>query len=614
MERYLKVGEDVTNRTNGVSLESSSSLARRRLYRKGDSCNEDGLVQGMEEEIQKKLNGTFSISRPTSVQPNAADNGKRLATSERQPILSPAVTTTANAATLPESKQLQQNDIESITPPVSLSNNVQVNLADELNDRQSQQHNGSDENQHQSDSDHPKSNSVGKSKDNSNRQIHISILRDWSGTSEELKDDESGDGEDGVNCESDKLAEDPISKVDNQSPAKASKVRHLRSRNNETGDTISSRSSRNVHAHVSNAHQIKEGQGSDQDGHCTNNETEKLQKGNGSKKAKTESVRATQQRQVFYCEHRDSEENEPADEGQPSTRRTRNQLIKRDKTKSRQGNNKKPTESQAKSPEECEIDQGNAVETNENKRPKNSQPKGSKKRLDVDDVEQQANPHEAEWSKRSQEDVAIESVNDVDEGSTVNAELRKPGRREPKQPAKSLPKATRKRKEENAIETDRCGDVETSTTSRRKRNRIGVDVEQGVNAAEEIETEQTAESQTKKRTNHRNDDAKKTNRPTRQKRSTVGADARDSNCVDNHIVGDDNISEQLRADDTDANLESKSNRQSRKRKRPNESALDVQEGDVALTKKRKKTSKWYSASRTTYYNPTNSRAGMFGRT
>ncbi|XP_037031024.1 uncharacterized protein LOC119070683 isoform X2 [Bradysia coprophila] len=82
LESYIKVGESINNRTNSIPLENSSSSSRRRLYKKGDSCNEEDILKDVVPLEQPSFvlnpvsagdNGTFTKAKSISAQSNAVE-------------------------------------------------------------------------------------------------------------------------------------------------------------------------------------------------------------------------------------------------------------------------------------------------------------------------------------------------------------------------------------------------------------------------------------------------------------------------------------------------------------------------------------------------------------
>ncbi|KAG4074056.1 hypothetical protein HA402_014261 [Bradysia odoriphaga] len=83
LQSYIKVGESINNRTNSIPLENSSSSSRRRLYKKGDSCNEEDILKDVVPLEQPSFvlnpvsagdNGTFTKATSISAQSNAVES------------------------------------------------------------------------------------------------------------------------------------------------------------------------------------------------------------------------------------------------------------------------------------------------------------------------------------------------------------------------------------------------------------------------------------------------------------------------------------------------------------------------------------------------------------
>lgn len=328
---------------------NSTSSSRRKLYKKGDSCNEDqiGSQQSCDYiPVPANTNGTFSKTKPESMQPNVGESDTTgCDRNDDVPIRAPKRTTS----------DLQPEAILQKKMPVATSESEQMNLVDltdcsdhsddsdelETQDQRESSHKSKghlvNDVQHATSSkqdtekDCSKANGIGQlnqnmSEKHTSERVLAEILEDWPDTCEK-----QNNNEDFRSDLSD--AEQQIQKQ----PPKESRVRQVRSKNvkNKVIEKPSSKPKRGRQARA-NVQRVDEEVASDEDELLTDSlshristknssliatvakKTDQAQEKEVSKKSRANSVKSRQQQESIEDDPPDSNQMAPIEEEPPT--------------------------------------------------------------------------------------------------------------------------------------------------------------------------------------------------------------------------------------------------------------------------------------------------------
>lgn len=467
LDSYMKVGESISNKTSGGTMESSSSLSRHRLYRKGDSCNEDEILKGMETAQQKfsgpqtnELNVTRSVETHKSVP--AESNA-------HQVIATPVKTTqleTNSAAATEATFTVHQSDQNEIEMQAARDNKARESLNNVQNDSETSD-GEEDDNDNDDETDLPKANSIRTSNKRGTEEAVKEILQDWSVFHQQ---DDNADGQ----SDSDDSGES-IRPIIEEKSLKESNVRQVRSeyQNDQEGDTVSSRAAREGQVHTSKQ-RIEDDVDSEEDELSIQSQPVRTDNQTSTKHvqleetAAKEPVHSTHQREVVQDEYPDSDVNEPI-MAEPLIKNTRTRREKKEKP---DATDKSKLSKQSRSKQRH-------VES-EKELPAKSQAKAKKKQVNVE------------------KEVAETDGNEVPNGDDDN-------KKEAEQPNKPV---SRGRKKRSNVDTDTTEtDLPSDSNAKNKRTNVAKDVQN------ETEAEPPRKSRRKAKTKRSNVQVDPTDNP-----------------------------------------------------------------------------------------------------
>lgn len=344
----MKVGESLINKTNNVQSDSTSSSSRRRLYRKGDSCNEDQLINTVEQNcdinpVLANENEKSPTKIPVSVRPTVSESDIKSGTtgSDRNDDL--AITPPEKSTELQGEESIprilsvsvseseQRNIVDPIIgaddPLETQAQNQSSNKEKEFLNKPQNPHDSSSRQDVDAENRRSETSSIGQlnpmSEKHSSKQVLEEILEDWPDTNKQQNDKEDD--------RSDLSDSEQSIHIIKKQPRKESQDRQVRSKSKKVD-----KPSKNTRQARANMQRVDEEVVTEEDEHLTNSislrvrtnkqnllapvakKTEEITKKKVSKKSKADPVHLNHEDEDMLDDPPDSNEMEPIVEEAPN--------------------------------------------------------------------------------------------------------------------------------------------------------------------------------------------------------------------------------------------------------------------------------------------------------